>query len=92
MEGDEDVSAFGSDGGAVSMLGSSNTVRALKGAMGFRRMLSSSKALAFGEDFTTDPVSRMLGICLLIFSGGQLRVDLQLVAQVRRSSALEMLR
>lgn len=46
------------------------------------RMFSSGKALAFGEDFTTDPVSRMLGIGLLVFSGGQLRVDLQMFSQV----------
>lgn len=46
-------------------------------------MITSSKALVFGEDFTSDPVNRLLGICLLVFSGGQLKVDLQIFSQVR---------
>ena len=35
-----------------------------------------------GEDFTSDPVTRTLGICIRIFSGGQLLVDLQSFSQV----------
>ncbi len=46
------------------------------------RMYSSSKALVFGDDFASDPVTRTLGICLHIFSGGQLDVDLQAFSQV----------
>ena len=35
----------------------------------------------FGENFGLDPVSRMLGICLLLFSGGQINVDVQIFSQ-----------
>lgn len=46
------------------------------------RMYSSGKALLFGDDFASDPVTRTLGICLRIFSGGQLDLDLQAFSQV----------
>ena len=40
------------------------------------------RALMFGEDFTSDPVSRVLGYVLRYFSKGHLAVDVQLVSQV----------
>lgn len=45
-------------------------------------MFFSAKALMFGEDFTTDPVSKALGFCLRSFSKGRLVVNLQLFSQV----------
>ena len=41
----------------------------------------------FGENFGLDPVSRMLGICLLLFSGGQINVDVQMFSQAHFHSA-----
>ena len=46
-------------------------------------MFFSVKALVFGEDFTTDPVSKALGFCLRSFSKGRLALNLQLFSQVR---------
>ena len=46
------------------------------------RMFFSVKALMFGEDFTTDPVSKALGFCLRSFSKGRLTLNLQLFSQV----------
>lgn len=40
------------------------------------------KALMFGEDFTSDPVSKALGFCLRSFSKGRLVINLQLFSQV----------
>ena len=40
------------------------------------------RALMFGEDFTSDPVSRVLGYVLRYFSKGHLAVNVQLVSQV----------
>ena len=37
----------------------------------------------FGEDFTSDPVSRVLGYVLRYFSHGHLAINVQLVSQVR---------
>ncbi|KAI7840944.1 hypothetical protein COHA_005374 [Chlorella ohadii] len=45
------------------------------------RMLASSKALIFGEDFSSDPVSKTLGFVLRLFSGGHLRIDVHQVSQ-----------
>lgn len=36
----------------------------------------------FGEDFTSDPVSKALGFCLRSFSKGRLVINLQLFSQV----------
>ena len=36
----------------------------------------------FGEDFTSDPVSRVLGYVLHYFSKGHLAINVQLVSQV----------
>lgn len=52
------------------------------------RVFSSSKALVLGEDFTSDPVTRTLGIGVRIFSGGQFSVDQQSFSQVLRSSTM----
>ena len=38
----------------------------------------------FGEDFTSDPVSRVLGYVLRYFSKGHLAINVQLVSQARR--------
>ena len=40
------------------------------------------RALMFGEDFTSDPVSRVLGYVLHYFSKGHLAINVQLVSQV----------
>lgn len=48
------------------------------------RMFFSVKALVFGEDFASDPVSRALGFCLRSFSKGRLTLNLQLFSQVAR--------
>ena len=51
-------------------------------ACGCHRMLFSAKALMFGEDFASDPVSQALGFSLRWFSKGRLTVNLQLFSQV----------
>ncbi|KAK9914979.1 hypothetical protein WJX75_003304 [Coccomyxa subellipsoidea] len=45
------------------------------------RMFFCVKALMFGEDFTSDPVSKALGFCLRSFSKGRLVINLQLFSQ-----------
>ena len=47
------------------------------------RMLFSVKALLFGEDFTTDPVSKAIAFCLRSFSRGHLVENLQMFSQVK---------
>lgn len=47
------------------------------------RMYACVRALIFGEDFTTDPVSRGLGFALRYFSGGAIALNVPLVSQVR---------
>jgi hypothetical protein len=49
------------------------------------RMFFSVKALLYGEDFTSDPVSTAVGFCLRAFSRGRLVVNLQQFSQVDRS-------
>ena len=44
------------------------------------------RSLIFGEDFTSDPVSKALGLGLRAFSRGQIQVDVAQLSQV--SSAL----
>lgn len=39
------------------------------------------KALIFGEDFSSDPVSKTLGFGLRLFSGGALSLDVHLFSQ-----------
>ena len=46
------------------------------------RMLFSLKALLFGEDFTSDPVSKAIAFCLRSFSRGHLVRNLQMFSQV----------
>ena len=40
------------------------------------------KALLFGEDFTSDPVSKAIAFCLRSFSRGHLVRNLQMFSQV----------
>lgn len=40
-------------------------------------MFASTKALVFGEDMSSDPVSRTLGLLLRVFSGGHVQIDVQ---------------
>ena len=44
-------------------------------------MFASVKALLFGEDKSSDPVSRTLGFVLRLFSGGHLAIDVRQVSQ-----------
>ena len=44
-------------------------------------MFASTKALVVGEDLSSDPVSRTLGLLLRVFSGGAVRLDVQLFSQ-----------
>ena len=44
-------------------------------------MFASSKALVFGEDLSSDPVSKTLGFVLRTFSGGHVRLDVALFSQ-----------
>ena len=45
-------------------------------------MYSCIRAIIFGEDFSSDPVSRGLGLLVHLFSGGQVQIDTAIVAQV----------
>lgn len=45
------------------------------------RMFASTKALVVGEDTSSDPVSRTLGMVLRIFSGGTVRLDVAVFSQ-----------
>jgi golgi pH regulator len=45
------------------------------------KMFASLKSVLFGEDFTTDPASRMLSIVLRIFSRGSLHLNAKAVSQ-----------
>lgn len=47
-------------------------------------MYTAMRALVFGEDFTSDPVSNILGYGLRYFSRGTVAINVQLVSQVRR--------
>ena len=49
------------------------------------RMYSCVTALIFGEDFSSDPVSRGLGLIVHLFSGGQVQINTAIVAQVSLS-------
>ena len=48
---------------------------------GHCRMFTSLRALIFGEDFSTDPVSRAISMMLGAFSHGHLVVDVRLLSQ-----------
>lgn len=45
------------------------------------RMFASVRALLFGEDLSSDPVSKTLGFVLRLFSGGHLAMDVHLFSQ-----------
>ena len=47
------------------------------------RVYTALRALAFGEDFTSDPVSKILGYGLRYFSRGAVAINVQLISQVR---------
>lgn len=51
-------------------------------ACAMHRMYSCIRAIIFGEDFSSDPVSRALGLLVHLFSGGQVQIDTAIVAQV----------
>ena len=46
------------------------------------RMYACVRALIFGEDFTSDPVSRALDLALRYFSGGTITLNVPLLSQV----------
>lgn len=46
------------------------------------RMYACVRALIWGEDFTSDPVSKAVGYALRYFSGGTLTVNVPLMSQV----------
>ncbi|KAK9831247.1 hypothetical protein WJX74_009318 [Apatococcus lobatus] len=45
------------------------------------RIVTSVRALIFGEDFKSDPASKMVGLLLRGFSGGHLKINTTLVSQ-----------
>lgn len=45
------------------------------------KMLTSAKALVFGEDFTADPVGKFISRLLQKVAGGRLPVDTALLSQ-----------
>ncbi len=45
------------------------------------------RALIFGEDFTSDPVSKALGMALRYFSGGAIALNVPLLSQVHLTPA-----
>jgi hypothetical protein len=51
-------------------------------------MYACVRALIFGEDFTTDPVSQGLGFALRYFSGGAIALNVPLVSQVCPTSTV----
>ena len=55
------------------------------------RMYTALRALVFGDDFTSDPVSTILGYGLRYFSRGTLAINVQLVSQVRLNAIIEVL-
>lgn len=44
-------------------------------------MFASVKALLFGEDMSSDPVSKTLGLVLRVFSGGAVTIDVHTFSQ-----------
>ncbi len=45
-------------------------------------MYACVRALIFGEDFTSDPVSKGVGMALHYFSGGRFALNVPLLSQV----------
>jgi hypothetical protein len=45
------------------------------------KMFSCLKSVLFGEDFTSDPVSRVLGVALRLFSRGSLHLNVKAASQ-----------
>lgn len=45
------------------------------------RMFASARALLFGEDLSSDPVSKTIGLALRLFSGGALTLDVAAFSQ-----------
>lgn len=50
------------------------------------RIFTCLRALIFGEDFSSDPVSRVLGLIVHKSSRGQVQLDTAILSQVRPSS------
>ena len=51
------------------------------------RIYSALRALVFGEDFSSDPVSRLLGLLLAFCSHGRISVNTQMFSQVGKHVA-----
>lgn len=49
-------------------------------------MYACARALVWGEDFTSDPVSKAVGYALQYFSGGTLTINVPLMSQVSTAS------
>lgn len=54
------------------------------------RIFTCLRALIFGEDFSSDPVSRVFGLIVHKSSGGQVQVDTAILSQVQPLSSLQL--
>ncbi len=54
------------------------------------RIFTCLRALIFGEDFSSDPVSRVFGLIVHKSSGGQVQVDTAILSQVRPLASLQL--
>ena len=52
-------------------------------------MYTCVRSLIFGEDFSSDPVSRVLGLIVHKSSGGQVQVDTAMLSQVSTLTTIE---
>jgi len=56
----------------------------------FSRIFTCLRALIFGEDFSSDPVSRVFGLIVHKSSGGQVQLDTAILSQVRPLAFLQL--
>ncbi|KAA6423153.1 MAG: GPCR-type G protein 1-like [Trebouxia sp. A1-2] len=54
------------------------------------KIFTCLRALIFGEDFSSDPVSRVFGLIVHKSSGGQVQVDTAILSQVQPLSSLQL--
>ncbi len=54
------------------------------------RIFTCLRALIFGEDFSSDPVSRVFGLIVHKSSGGQVQVDTAILSQVWPLASLQL--
>lgn len=54
------------------------------------RIFTCLRALIFGEDFSSDPVSRVFGLIVHKSSGGQVQLDTAILSQVRQLASLQI--